>query len=623
MGNKQTRSMQQDIQTLREAVALILRLNPMALVTMGCLQLVETLLPLINIILPAQIIDAMAGLESRDHIMQLVIIALGLNASFQLARRALLHIRTHQRDRFGYLVTLELTRSTLSMDYDYAESPQTQVLRQKIKEGMNHGSVSSLIAILCYFCQGALSTLLSLGILAGLLRIPAQGNYYGILGFVDSPLSALCLVVLILVALFVNARCTSRINGVRARNLEESSIHGRKYAYYMSTLMTNYNFHKDIRLFHMAPLLGNKMTEQWETSARLDEAMRQEITKYQVINQTFASLVTIFIYFFVGFKALLGTVPMGGIIMYIGAINQVNQGCMTMISQFSELRWLIGITQDLLDYLNLSKSVDTGIIALEEQAAAAYDFEIRNLSFAYPGSEVYALRHVNLRLKAGERTAIVGMNGSGKTTLIKLLCRFYRPTEGEILLNGVNIQKYRLEDYIAVLSVVFQDFKLLSLPLGQNIAAAYTFDADRVSSCLADVGFTARIEHMPLGLNTQLYKNVDQSGVEVSGGEAQKLAIARALYKNTPFVILDEPTAALDPFSEAEIYAYFNNLIHGKTAIFISHRLSSCRFCDNIIVFHEGEVVQFGSHVELLHNTAGKYYELWTAQAQYYVDEVE
>ena len=191
-------------------------------------------------------------------------------------------------------------------------------------------------------------------------------------------------------------------------------------------------------------------------------------------------------------------------------------------------------------------------------------------------------------------TFFVGENGSGKTTFIKLLCRLYDPQEGQILLNGIDIRKYNYRDYMDVFSIVFQDFQLISQPLGQNVAGSSTYDEAKVRKALIDAGFGDRLETMPDGLNTQLYKDFTENGVEVSGGEAQKIAIARALYKDAPFIILDEPTAALDPIAEAEIYSKFNDISGDKTAIYISHRLSSCKFCDEIAVFHEGVVIQHG-----------------------------
>jgi ATP-binding cassette subfamily B protein len=210
------------------------------------------------------------------------------------------------------------------------------------------------------------------------------------------------------------------------------------------------------------------------------------------------------------------------------------------------------------------------------------------------------------------------MNGSGKTTMIKLLCRLYDPDEGVITLNGIDVRKYNYDDYMAIFSIVFQDFKLLPFTLGQNVATAIRYDENEVIRALEKTGFKQKLDDMPNGLNTYLYKNFDENGIEISGGEEQKIAMARALYKDAPFIILDEPTAALDPIAEHEIYSKFNEIVGNKTAVYISHRLSSCRFCDDIAVFHEGELIQRGNHDELVIDESGKYYELWNAQAQYY-----
>ncbi|QHW34875.1 ABC transporter ATP-binding protein [Paenibacillus rhizovicinus] len=257
--------------------------------------------------------------------------------------------------------------------------------------------------------------------------------------------------------------------------------------------------------------------------------------------------------------------------------------------------------------------------AICEDGDNEYEIEFRHVSFKYPAADDYTLRNLSLTFRVGERLAVVGMNGSGKTTFIKLLCRLYDPTEGEILLNGINIKKYDYAEYMSIFSVVFQDFKLFSFSLGQNVAATVDYDRDKVEAAVAEAGMEERYRELPDGTETYLYKDFEEGGVEISGGEGQKLALARALYKDAPFIILDEPTAALDPIAEFEIYSKFNEIVGSKTAIFISHRLSSCRFCDNIAVFHEGTLVQRGSHDELVSNRGGMYYELWNAQAQYYV----
>lgn len=278
--------------------------------------------------------------------------------------------------------------------------------------------------------------------------------------------------------------------------------------------------------------------------------------------------------------------------------------------------------QGLFDFLDIPNKKYQGSIPVEKRAFCEggdndYEIEFCDVSFKYPSSDSYALRNVSLKFKNAERLAVVGMNGSGKTTFIKLLCRLYDPTEGKILLNGVDIRKYDYDEYMSIFSVVFQDFKLFSFSLGQNIAASVEYNKAKVEDCLNEAGFSNRLQEMIDGVDTWLYKDFDEKGVEISGGEAQKIALARALYKDAPLIILDEPTAALDPIAEYEIYSKFNEIVGSKTAIYISHRLSSCRFCDDIAVFDNGQIVQRGRHDELV-DSDGKYHELWYAQAQYY-----
>mgnify|MGYP004667810893 CR=1 FL=1 len=246
--------------------------------------------------------------------------------------------------------------------------------------------------------------------------------------------------------------------------------------------------------------------------------------------------------------------------------------------------------------------------------------EIKNVSKSYKNG-VEALRNVSLTIADGEFCFIVGRSGSGKSTLVRLLTKELEPTEGEIFVNELALQHMKrrhVPKYRRRLGVVFQDFRLFAFPLGQNVAAGAEYDADRVRDCLAKAGFGERLDSLPDGLDTPLYKEYSKDGVEISGGEAQKIALARALYKNAPFIVLDEPTAVLDPVSECEVYSNFNRISGGKTAIYISHRLASCRFCDEILVFDGGSVVQHGTHEALLAESGGRYAELWAAQAQYY-----
>ena len=222
------------------------------------------------------------------------------------------------------------------------------------------------------------------------------------------------------------------------------------------------------------------------------------------------------------------------------------------------------------------------------------------------------LQNLDLRLSGRERVALVGRNGCGKSTLIKLICRLYDPTEGRILLDGVDIRKIPRKEYASFLSVVFQDYQIFAATLGENIALAAGADPSQIQNSAKKVGL--KYTHP----DTPLRRDLDEKGIEVSGGEGQKIALARALYKNAPMVLLDEPTASLDPISESEIYEKFHSLVEGKLAMFISHRLSSCRFCDRILVLQDGKIIQDGSHEILEAQQGGLYREMWQAQSQYY-----
>ncbi len=324
------------------------------------------------------------------------------------------------------------------------------------------------------------------------------------------------------------------------------------------------------------------------------------------------------IYLFTGLKALGGAFGVGSVTQYVGALAGLAQGFTSLLEIVGVLRANAEYLKLTYDFLDIPNNMYQGSLTTEKRSDRKYEIEFRDVSFKYPGTDTWALRNVSMKFDVGERLAVVGENGSGKTTFIKLLCRLYDPTEGEILLNGIDIRKYRYDNYLALFSVVFQDFKLLAQPLGQNVAASIEYDRERAEECLERAGFGQRLTEMPKGLDTCLYREFEEDGVEISGGEAQKIALARVLYRDAPFIVLDEPTAALDPEAEAEVYTRFNDIVEDKTAIYISHRLSSCRFCDEIAVFDHGRVVQQGTHDALLAVAGGKYQTLWDAQAQYY-----
>lgn len=334
--------------------------------------------------------------------------------------------------------------------------------------------------------------------------------------------------------------------------------------------------------------------------------------KNSAINQLQAALA----YIFVGAKAYYGVVGIGDVLLYVGAINRLVTALTEYVKKMAAFQMGQMYLKTYEEFLNRPDMSYDGTLPVEKRDDGRYEFEFHDVSFCYPDSEMPVLSHVNLKLDIGEKLAIVGQNGAGKTTLVKLLCRLYEPTEGYITLNGIDIRKYNYREYTSVFSVVFQDFCMFSMPLDENVAAGEKVDEERLAAVLDEVALSERVAEMKDGTKSRLYNN-NGEGIDISGGEAQRLAIARALYKDGPFVILDEPTAALDPIAEAEIYENFNQMVDKKTAIYISHRMSSCKFCDKIVVLEQGRIAETGTHRELL-AVQGIYAKLYETQAKYY-----
>ena len=312
--------------------------------------------------------------------------------------------------------------------------------------------------------------------------------------------------------------------------------------------------------------------------------------------------------------AIAGTITVGMVLRYAQAIFQACMSVSASIRLAGEFRTDVGRIASTLEYLNLEAEKTKGDSFTEMTKGV---IEFRNVSFRYPGTKELVLDHVSLKIEPSEKIAVVGKNGSGKTTLVKLLCRLYEPEEGEILWNGKNIREYDLKEWQKIFAIVFQDYSLLSLTLWQNVAASEQYEVERAKEVLQLAGFGERLNKLKKGLETVVYPEYEQDGVSFSGGEEQKIAIARAIYKGGQICILDEPTAALDPVSESRVYESFDEIVKGKTAVYISHRLSSCKFSDRIFVLDNGKIAESGTHEALLSQN-GLYAQLWQAQAQYY-----
>jgi len=415
---------------------------------------------------------------------------------------------------------------------------------------------------------------------------------------------------------FMSYRTNKKASKLEMEFFEKNVSYNRYFGYWFS-LIFDYSIGKYIRLYKMQKLMTKRVQEtndklEAEANAWINKSLK--ISMVPILSQCFMQLAS---YVFVGLKAVFGLISTGKCIMYVSSYTKLVESITGISDNFVSLKMESRYLSFFYDYMEIKNKRYDGTIPTEKRDDNVFEIEFCDVSFKYANSDTWALRHVNQKILLGTKNAVVGKNGAGKTTFIKLLCRLYEPTEGQILLNGVDIRYYDNEEYTKLFAIVFQDFNLFSFPLGENVAGDVDYDRGRVQKCLESAGFKERLAKMEKGLDTPLYQYDDENGVEISGGEAQKIAIARSLYKDAPFVIMDEPTSALDPVAEYEIYQRFDQMVEGKTSIYISHRMSSCRFCDNIIVFDEGKIIEQGSHDKLMENK-GLYSELWKAQAQYY-----
>lgn len=575
--------------------------------------------PLVTIWFSAQLLNELAGSRNPAALRNWVLLTLGATAGIMLLNAILQHWREAEESTFYAKMQSVFGKKRLDMDFPNADSQRVYELQSQIWQSQNfigYGLRQS-IEIFRSGCNALFQIIGGIGLSLGLFfaKIPQASG----LGFLNSPLFTVGFIALLFAAALAAPVCATKGNSYWERNDEQGTFGNRVFGYF-SSASSNRARMADMRFYKQQDIAENYLEKNntFSMKSTFAQYAKGPMGLLIALSSCVSAFLTGLIYLLVCIKAWAGAFGLGTATQYIGSVTSFFGG-------FSELMKCIGVMRinssfldTVFELLDTPNTMYQGSLTTEKRSDIQYDVEFRDVSFKYPGSEAYALRHVNMKFKVGSRLAVVGMNGSGKTTFIKLLCRLYDPTEGEILLNGINIRKYRYDDYMKIFSVVFQDFQLLALPLGQNVAASQTYDAARVLDCLNKAGFGEKLAKMPHGLDTYLYKSVDTEGVDVSGGEAQKIAIARALYKDSPFIILDEPTAALDPIAEAEIYSKFDEIAGDKTAVYISHRLSSCKFCDEIAVFDSGSVIQQGTHSDLLADESGKYFELWNAQAQYY-----
>lgn len=602
------------------AAKLLHKVSPNYFVVSTLYSVVTALTPYVAVFFSARILTELALLRRADILWRWVIAGVLCTGLFAVLKAFLYQRNETLFDDLWGRKEILFARKMFSMDYAELDKQENHDLRLQIWQSENWSGWGLMRVPELY--EGGLKSVT--GILSGvaltvsLFTSPVPETAGG-LAVLNSPAFILVLAfIMVLISLLAggcNAKAISYWGG-----MGEKATFGNRLFGFFGFIGIKKGRGTDIRMYnqqHLVSAYWNKNTS-FGAGGPIAELAKGPLGIYRGLGTGITVLVTGSVYVFTCLKAWAGAFDVGSITQYVGAATAMAESIFGLMTLFGNLKTNTGYLDTTFRFLDIPNAMYQGSLTTEKRSDRQYEVEFRNVSFKYPGAETWALKNVSMKFQVGKRLAIVGENGSGKTTFIKLLCRLYDPQEGQILLNGIDIRKYNYRDYMDVFSVVFQDFQLISQPLGNNVAGSAAYNETRVRRALIDAGFGDRLETMPEGLNTQLYKDFTENGVEVSGGEAQKIAIARALHKDAPFIILDEPTAALDPIAEAEIYSKFDDISGDKTAIYISHRLSSCKFCDEILVFHDGQIVQQGSHDGLLGDEDGKYYQLWHAQAQYY-----
>lgn len=596
------------------------KLCPQVFVSLLLSSVVKAVTPYVTIFLSARIIDELSGARRPDQLLRWVVLTLACTAVCALLQGVLTRWSNYAKGCAGQLDDQLYMDKMVALDYADVDRQAVFDLYAQIRQNENWSGwgLPKAISFFEFFVTAVVQILGGVGLSVSLFLSPVPAGSG--LAFLNHPLSAVVILGLMLLAAVVSPLCANRANRYWTDHAATVRLANRILSFYPLLGMQRSRA-ADVRIYKQHENVCEPYLEQNDNFApgsRLSRIARGPMGLLNALSQCVSVALTALVYVFVCLKAWAGAFGVGYITQYVGAITQLFRGLSALLETMGQIRANGTFLELNFEYLDLPNRMYQGSLTTEKRADRKYEVEFRDVSFRYPGSERWALRHVNIQFRVGSRLAVVGVNGSGKTTFIKLLCRLYDPTEGEILLNGIDIRKYRYEDYMELFSVVFQDFKLLALPLGENVAGASVYDRALARRCLEDAGFGERLAAMPQGLDTSLYRELDPQGVEISGGEAQKIAIARALFKDAPFIVLDEPTAALDPVAEAEIYSKFDAIAGDKTAIYISHRLSSCKFCDEIAVFDHGSIVQQGTHAALLTEKDGVYHALWHAQAQYY-----
>ena len=560
--------------------------------------LLESTNPIIQLLTTKYFVDALSTGAEWNVVLKYAFLYLGIFAFYKIANVLYSAVSAHIINGCDMKNGMFFSNDYLNMDYKNLEDSSIRNLNQRVR-----GNIHVNIFVYNTF----VNTLSSFVKLIGYTYIIATLH----------PL----IIVALLAIIGLKALVSKKIEKTKYVFEPISANFGRRSSYLFGT-MISFDFAKEVRLNNAGKWLRKKYRECTDDYLAKDLKQQKKLFIFNLLAAVVSFAETIVTYIYISILALKGSITLGSFSVYFGAISSFSSAFSAFITALIQNSYVMKRIDDYFEYQKLIIPEHTKTDPeTSPKLAPCPVIEFKGVTFRYPNTEIDVLKNINLRIEGGKRLAIVGYNGAGKSTLIKLLCRLYEPCEGVITYNGTDIRDFRYEDYMEILSAVFQDFRLFSFSISENVILNRKSDEELLEYCLEKCGLEEKVSALPEGRNTMIGREFDENGIEFSGGEGQKLASARALYKGGNISIMDEPTSALDPVAENDLYRRFDSIISGKTALYISHRLASAKFCDRVAVFASGEIIEEGTHDELMDKN-GVYADMFNKQAMYYNDEV-
>lgn len=554
-----------------------------------------TMIPFVNIIFPKYVLDELTTERNWNKLIMLLFLWAIVNGVIMLIQSIINIFSGPYMDKLVYRENMHYLELDAKMEYSNLENGQT------LDEQGRLGSNLSL----AHFADNYLFSLLS--------KIVQICGYTYILAKLH-PL----VIIIISIMILLNSLISKKLVDLDYSYQQTIAPHQRRFAY-LFRVLTEYGFAKETRINHADTWIQSKFAAEQQEYINQHSMHQKNHFKFSVLTEVLLCVQTLLLYLYCALKVVSNGITIGDFSMYIGTTTAFIGCAVSILAQIQKTRSLSQYIDDYRAFVEQANSYCCDDSQNDLLESNCHEIEFENVSFIYPDQNSFALKNISFKIKTGERLAIVGYNGAGKSTLIKLICRLYTPTDGRILYNGIDISTLNYEEYSRLLSVIFQDYNIYSMSVKENIVLNGNANELEIENAVKKSGLSDKLLTLPHGLNTQLGKDFDENGIEFSGGEAQKLSCARAYYKNTDIIIMDEPTASLDPISEQQLYKRFNEIIGKKTAIYITHRLASVKFCDHIAVLMNGELVEYGTHRELMQQK-NVYYDMFSKQSNYYND---